>query len=275
MVTTRASALTYAATLLMAAAGASAQEAVTRTGSIAAPGDASASDVGLEEIVVTATKTGETQLQKTPLAISAFSADQLNNSVVNNVRDLVSLTPSLNVSQATASAQIYIRGIGSNNVFNGSDPDVTVQSDGVYIARAFSQFSDFIDVDRVEVLRGPQGTLYGRNAVGGTINIISRLPSDEFEAKALVAGGTYDQGQAQGYVSGPLVPDLLQGSLSANYLRHDGYVENVVPGQPDVGNANRGGVRGQLRFAPGEVLEATTRLDWSKTDENMDAYSHL
>ncbi len=275
MVTTRASALTYAATLLMAAAGASAEEAVTRTGSIAAPSDASASDVGLEEIVVTATKTGETQLQKTPLAISAFSADQLNSSVVNNVRDLVSLTPSLNVSQATASAQIYIRGIGSNNVFNGSDPDVTVQSDGVYIARAFSQFSDFIDVDRVEVLRGPQGTLYGRNAVGGTINIISRLPTDEFENKAQLTLGNFSLLQTQDYVSGALVKGVADASLSVNYITHSPYEANLVPGAPGIGEANRGGVRGQLLLKPTDAVSMITRADYNKSAEDFDSASHL
>jgi iron complex outermembrane recepter protein len=229
----------------------------------------------LEEVVVTSNKLDTVSLQKAPGAITAFSADKLDASAINSVKDLVSYTPNLNVSQATASPEIYIRGIGSNNVFNGSDPDVTVQSDGVYIARAFAQFADFLDLDRIEVLRGPQGTLYGRNAVGGTINLVSRAPSDTFEAKALVAGGTYDLGQAQAYISGPLIPGQLQASLSANYLRHNGYVENIAPGQSDVGSANRGGVRGQLRFVPTDSIEATTRADWSRIDERMDAYSHL
>src|SRR5882762_6447607 len=121
--------------------------------------DTASSGYALDEILVTATKTGETALQKTPLAISVFSADRLNDSAALNVKDLVAMTPNLSVAQTTANAQIYIRGIGSNNVFNGSDPDVTVQVDGVYLARAYSQFTDFIDVDRIEVLRGPQGTL--------------------------------------------------------------------------------------------------------------------
>jgi iron complex outermembrane receptor protein len=229
----------------------------------------------LDEVVVTANKLDTANLQKTPGAVTVFSADRLDASALNDIRDLVSSTPSLNVAQATASPEIYIRGIGSNNAFNGSDPDVTMQSDGVYIARPFAQLTDFLDIDRVEVLRGPQGTLYGRNAVGGTINVISRTPSDDFEAKALVAGGTYDLAQAQGYVSGPLMPGLLQASIAANFMRHDGYVENIAPGQPDVGGALRGGLRAQLRFVPSDSVEAITRADWSKTDEHLDAYSHL
>src|SRR5580704_1795341 len=128
---------------------------------------------GLEEIVVTATKTGAQLLQRTPLAVSAFSGLQIQDQQVANVKDLVQYTPNLEVAQSTASAEIFIRGIGSTNVFAGSDPDVTVQIDGVYVARPSSQFADLSDVARVEVLRGPQGTLYGRNAAGRTSNAIS------------------------------------------------------------------------------------------------------
>jgi iron complex outermembrane receptor protein len=275
MVTTRASALIYTATLLTVAGTASAQEAVTRAGSAAATDQEGAAAAGLEEIVVTATKTGATQLQKTPLAVSAYSADQLNTSVVTNVKDLVSLTPSLNVSQATASAQIYIRGIGSNNVFNGSDPDVTVQSDGVYIARAFGQFADFIDVDRVEVLRGPQGTLYGRNAVGGTINIISRLPTDDFQNKAQVTLGNFSLLQTQDYVSGALVKGVADASLSVNYITHSPYETNLVPGQPGAGEADRGGVRAQLLLKPADAVNMITRADYNKSAEDFASSSHL
>jgi len=230
---------------------------------------------GLDEIIVTATKTGETAAQKTPLAISVFSADRLNGSLALNVKDLVALTPNLNLAQTTTNAQIYIRGIGTNNVFVGSDPDVTVQLDGVYLARAYAQFTDFIDVQRVEVLRGPQGTLYGRNAVGGTINIISRLPSDEFHAKVQLAGGNFGMFQGQAYISGALVPGKLQFSLTGNYLRHDSYFDNIVPGKHGVGDADRGGVRGQLRFVPTDNVGMITRADWNKSNDHPDTFDHL
>ena len=228
----------------------------------------------LEEIVVTATKTGETLAQRTPLSVSVFSGDRLAASGASNVKDLVALAPNLNVSQQNVNAQIYIRGIGSNNVFNGSDPDVTVQSDGVYIARAFAQFMDFIDVDRVEVLRGPQGTLYGRNAVGGTINIISRKPSDDFAAKVQLTGGTYGQTQGQAYASGSVVPGFLQVSLAGSYQRPSDYIDNVVPGKSGIGNANRGGLRGQIRFTPASDLEFITRVDWDELSERSDSFDH-
>lgn len=229
----------------------------------------------LDEVIVTATKTGATEIQKTPLALSVYSAAQLDTSDVNNIKDLVSMTPSFNVSQTTASAQIYIRGIGSNNVFNGSDPDVTMQSDGVYIARSFGQFADFIDVDRVEVLRGPQGTLYGRNAVGGTVNVISRLPTDEFQAKTQLTLGDYSLLQTQDYVSGPLIKGLLDASLAANFITHSAYIDNVVPGGLGVGDADHGGLRGQLRVVANEAVELITRADWSRSSEHFESSDHL
>jgi iron complex outermembrane receptor protein len=169
---------------------------------------------------------------------------------------------------------IYIRGVGSNNVFSGSDPDVTVQSDGVYIARAFGQFADFVDIQRIEVLRGPQGTLYGRNAVGGTINIISRKPSDVWTGKVQLTGGNYGLFQGQAYVSGPLA-NKVQGSLSASYIRHNDYIENINPGVPGLSNANHGGVRGQLRIEPSDDIELITRADYNRGDERYDSYDHL
>jgi iron complex outermembrane recepter protein len=231
-------------------------------------------DVALSEIVVTATRTGETAVQRTPLAINAFTAQQLDDSGVGNVTDLVAQTPNLNVAQTAANAQIYIRGIGSNNVFIGTDPDVTVQMDGVYIARPYNQFEDFVDIARVEVLRGPQGTLYGRNAVGGTINIITRKPTDQFEAKTQVAAGDYGLLQGQGYVGGPLA-SVLQVSLSADYLSHDPYEKDIQPGRSGVDNAHHRGVRGQIRVTPNDNIEAITRLDWSQTDDALQGFAHI
>ena len=232
-------------------------------------------DAGIPDIIVTGTKLGETAVQNTPIAISVLSGDKLALSGASNVSDLIAMTPNLSVTKTTASAQIYIRGIGSNNVFNGSDPDVTVQSDGVYIARAFGQFADFIDVDRIEVLRGPQGTLYGRNAVGGTINIISRKPTNDFSGKAQFGVGTFGMVQGQGYVNVPVVSGVLAVSLSGNYLRHDHYVENIVPSQTGTNNANRGGLRFQARFTPSDSLEMITRADWSKLHEDIEVGDHL
>ena len=227
----------------------------------------------LEEIVVSASKTGLTRLQDTPMAVTAFDADQLAKSGVNDIKDLVEFVPGLNIAQAQVNAQISIRGIGSSNIYAGSDPDVTMQIDGVYIARPAAQFADFVDIDRIEVLRGPQGTLYGRNAVGGTINIISRAPGDEFHAEEVLTGGNYGTVQEQGYVSGPLIRDKLQGSISVDYLRHDAYIQNIVPGGHDIDTGNRGGFRAQLRYQPTSDVVATTRFDLSLLGEYFPSYT--
>ncbi len=228
----------------------------------------------VEDIIVTAQKTGAQALQSTPLTITAFSSRQIAEQQITNVKDLVQYTPNLQVAQSSANAQIFIRGIGSTNVFAGSDPDVTVQVDGVYLARPSAQFGDFLDIERVEVLRGPQGTLYGRNAVGGTINVITKAPSNSFTGKVALTAGDYGLKQGQAYISGPLIADYLQGSLSLNYIGHKGYIDNLVAGAHDVDSANRGGVRGQLRAELGKVT-ATTRGDWFSGREYLESYDQL
>src|SRR5882757_458240 len=248
--------------------------ALAATSPCLADQSAASESTDLEEIVVTASKTGAQLLQQTPLAISAFSGSQIQDEQISNVKDLVQYTPNLEVAQSTASAEIFIRGIGSTNVFAGSDPDVTVQVDGVYLARPSSQFADLSDVERVEVLRGPQGTLYGRNAAGGTINVISRQPSATFTANAALTLGSYNLVQTKNYVSGPLA-DNVQASFALSYERHDGYFKNIVPGTHDMEDANHGSARGQVRVEISDRLDATTRADWSALDENYESYDQL
>jgi iron complex outermembrane receptor protein len=247
---------------------------VAASGACFAQQSANTNGDALEEIVVTATKTGAQLLQRTPLAVSAFSGLQIQDQQVANVKDLVQYTPNLEVAQSTASAEIFIRGIGSTNVFAGSDPDVTVQVDGVYISRPSGQFADLSDVARVEVLRGPQGTLYGRNAAGGTINVISQQPSETFTADTAFTVGSDNLAQTRDYISGPLA-DHVQASLAVSYQRHDGYIRNIAPGGRDAEDANRGSVRGQLRVELTDRLDATTRVDWSALDENYESYDHI
>jgi iron complex outermembrane receptor protein len=242
---------------------------------IAAAQQAPQNSSELDEVVVTATKSGETKLQQTPLAISAFSGDQLGQSMATNVKDLAYSVPNLNISQTTSFAEIYIRGVGSNNTGNGSDPDVTVQVDGIYQARPFTQFTDFLDVDRVEVLRGPQGTLYGRNAVGGTINVVSRQPSDTFRAEEQLTLGNYGEVQEQAYVSGPIIPGTLQFSVATDYERHDDYLTNIAPGGNNVFGQNEGGIRAQLRWVVDNGFDATTRIDFHIASYDLENFDEI
>lgn len=217
---------------------------------------------GIPEITVTATKMGETSLQDTPIAMSAFTQDYLEKTGVSDVRDLVFATPNLVIAQNGNSAQIYIRGVGSNNSFAGGESSSTVHLDGVYVARPGAVFFNFLDVDRIEVLRGPQGTLYGRNSVGGTINVISRKPDGTFRAKAQATVGDYDRQVLEGYISGPVLGETLSASLSAMRTKRDGYFENVVAAGNDRGSEDNWSVRGQLRATPGDRLEILLRADY-------------
>jgi iron complex outermembrane receptor protein len=252
---------------LVAALMTGAAFAAIATSSSAQEEDATASQgFGLDDIVVTATKSGATRLQATPIAISAFGAEELHRSGTNDIKDLLQLTPAVAVSQNNVFAQLYIRGIGSNNVFNGSDPSSTVHVDGVYFSRPYSQFANFLDVERVEVLRGPQGTLYGRNSVGGTINVISRRPSDTLTARGEASYGNYNSVQLKAAVSGPLIDGLAAFSLSGAYLAHDPYRENVVASGNDINSQDEYAVRGQLLLTPWAGVEATTRMDYASSD---------
>jgi len=238
-------------------------------------GTTAADSTGLEEIIVTATKTGAMSVQKTPIALSAFSEGELQKSQIVSLKDLVSSAPGLSIGQSLSNPEIYIRGVGTNNVNAGSDPDVTMQVDGVYIARPAATTNDFADIGRIEVLRGPQGTLYGRNAVGGTINIVSKQPSDTLTGQNTLTVGNYAEVQYQSYISGPLVPQVLQASLAVTYLRHNSYLENIVPTGNDINSANHGGVRGQLRWEANDNITATTRFDWTIVSDNVNSYSEL
>jgi iron complex outermembrane receptor protein len=238
-------------------------------------GESATQRSGIDDIVITATRTGATRLQDTPLAVTAFDSAALETTGVKDVRDLASLTPNLLVTQNASFSQVYIRGIGSNNVFGGSDPSSTIHLDGVYLARPASYLTNFLDVERIEVLRGPQGTLYGRNSVGGTVNVISRKPGNALEGKAQLTYGNYDFLRAEGYLSGPLVGDRVAASVSFIGSRRDGYLENVVPGVGDLDNERTLGGRGQLRFTPSAPLEIILRADYVHSDDALAGYVKL
>jgi len=199
----------------------------------------------LQQVTVTATKMGETSLQSTPLAITAYTAEDLADHAIQNVSGIAANTPGLQLTDLSGYSQLFIRGVGSNTVYVGSDPSSTINIDGVYQARPLTFTTDFLDVDRIEVLQGPQGTLYGRNSVGGTVNIISRAPSATPTGEAQLQGGNYGLFAAQAYVSGPLTDSGILGSLAVSRLTHDFYLDNVSTGG-GLENADHYAVRGQL-----------------------------
>jgi iron complex outermembrane receptor protein len=216
----------------------------------------------LEEIVVTGNKTGAAFLQSVPIAITAVSTEALENTGASSLRDMTTLAPSLQVTDTGGSAQIFLRGVGTNLILPGSDPSTTMHIDGVYISRPFSLFSQFIDVERIEVLRGPQGTQYGRNSVGGTVSIITREPTDRLEGKIQASVGNYNARRVAGVVSGPL-SETFSGTFSGFYAKRDGRIENPYPGVEDFDSLDTHGVRGKLRFAPNDQLTLTLAADYA------------
>ncbi|TNE37815.1 MAG: TonB-dependent receptor [Sphingomonadales bacterium] len=227
----------------------------------------------VDEIIVTATKTGQQSLQKVPLAVTAFSQAAIESRGATALADLAAYTPGFTYTFNGPWSITSIRGIGTNNVFAGGDPSTTLQVDGVYYGRTTGANVDFLDVERVEILRGPQGTLYGRNAIGGTVNVITQDPGNELMGRLKLTVGENSLIRPEGTISGPLITDKLSASISARYSSRDGYIKNLMPGGHDLWDENRGSVRGKLKFTPSESLSIVLGADYTKADEYYNGYT--
>ncbi len=203
----------------------------------------------IEDIIVTAQRRA-TSLQDTPIAISAFNGDMLEERGIDDLSNLQAYVPNLNIGQEQDGFKISLRGIGLQGTSTISDSGVAFYIDNFYIGRPAGGSAIFYDIDRIEVLRGPQGTLYGRNATGGVINVIAEEPQDYFEAQAGVSFGSRDLFEARTMINMPLGEDVA-ARLSAVYSSEDGYVENINrPGDDDNPFGSDGDltIRGQLAF---------------------------
>jgi outer membrane receptor protein involved in Fe transport len=223
--------------------------------------------VFMEEIVVTSTKR-QTTLQAVPVAVSVVQSEELKQSNVQDVKDLQFLVPSLRVTQLQSSGNtnFLIRGFGNGANNAGIEPSVGVFIDGVYRSRSGSAINDLPNVQRIEVLRGPQSTLFGKNASAGVISVVTAPPSlDETTGSAELTVGDYGQFIVKGDVNGPL-SDTVGFSLSGHYNERDGYYDNLAGGDA-LGELNRYGVRGQLYFLPTDELEVRVIADYSDLDE--------
>ena len=216
----------------------------------------------LQEIVVTAQKRVE-NLQDTPIAISAVTGKALEQLNIDDIAAIAGANPALVYSEAGGEAQIYIRGIGSNIFSVGVDQSVATHIDGIYVGRSNMGLTQFLDVERVEILRGPQGTLYGRNATGGAINVISRAPTDSLEGYVSALYGSFERVDIRGAVSGPLGGGF-SARLAARSLKDDGYTEDLDPrGSNKIDDNDLQAVRGSLRWE-GESLTASLLADYSE-----------
>ena len=219
-----------------------------------------------EEIVVTATKRTQT-LQEVPVAVSVVTSETIERAQINDILDLQSLVPSLRVTQLQSSANtnFLIRGFGNGANNPGIEPSVGVFIDGVYRSRSASAIIDLPNLERVEVLRGPQSTLFGKNASAGIISIITAAPSDEFLGSAEVTAGNYGQVIVKGDVSGP-IGDNAGFSLSAGSNQRDGFAENLATGA-GYNERDRWNVRGQLVLDPTDSISLRLIADYDELDE--------
>jgi iron complex outermembrane recepter protein len=218
-----------------------------------------------ERVTVTATKAGTADIQSTPIAITALSAGTIAQLGVETVEGLAGIVPTVTVSQSPVGTPLVtIRGIGSNSAVAGADPSSTIHLDGVYLARPAMASMDLLDVERVEVLRGPQGTLYGRNSVGGAINIVTRQPTDALEARVRLTAGNYDRLRAEGALSGPLVKHKVMGGFAFLRGSRDGFVEDLDHPDHALGSEDTWAGRGQLRVVLGSRGELLVSGDYGR-----------
>lgn len=227
-------------------------------------GTASAQDdtgATVEEIVVTAQKRAE-NLQDVPVSVTAISGDSLADRGATNVMSLNNIAPGLRVSSgdAASSPKIFIRGVGLSDFNPNSSSGVGIYVDGVYIGSPLAQMAGFFDLAQVEVLRGPQGTLYGRNTNGGAINITTRRPTQTLTADASVEYATYNAINAAAAIGGPIIQDKLAFRVATQYVADDGYSYNRVTGH-DVNATKYWAGRASLLYTPNSDLEVLAQVN--------------
>jgi iron complex outermembrane receptor protein len=222
-----------------------------------------------DDIVVTARLTPE-KLQAVPIAVTAVSGDQLVRSGINDLRSLEAAAASFNLTSSNSQSSgttIRIRGVGTTGNNSGLESAVGIFVDGVYLSRPGIALGDLLDIQQVEVLRGPQGTLFGRNTSAGALNITTRLPSlTRVDGFANATYGNYDLFNVQAGLSAPIVRDTLGVRVSGAYRRRDGYIASSAG--PASGDRDRYVVRGQLLWEPSADLRVRVIGDYAKSDEH-------
>lgn len=229
------------------------------------------SSFGIEDIVVTAERR-ESSVQTTPLAINAVTGDSLQNQQITNIESLSTKLPNISFSRNGGDARIFIRGIGVDSIAPGADPRVAFYTDGAYNARVQAAFGSFYDVARVEVLSGPQGTLYGRNATAGAVNIISRDPGEEVNGYAKLTVGNYGAVRTEGAIGAP-ISDNIGVRLAFQTADRSGYGKNIVTGV-DVDDERTRAVRGKIKY-DNDTFAATLQGDYFLQDDHSAGFRYL
>jgi len=223
-------------------------------------------DQSRDVVIITAQKRSE-NIQEVPVAVTAIVGETLQDLGVTDVLDLNALSPSLQVKtdDNAANPKIFIRGIGLNDFNPNTASAVAIYSDGVYVGSPLAQMGQFFDLERVEVLRGPQGTLYGRNTTGGAINLISRKPTDQLEGDAYVEYGSFNSLTAEAGVGGPIQDGVLGYRVAGTYVRNDGYALNRLTGNRG-NNADRGSARFTLSWTPSDTFDGLFQLRYGRSN---------
>ncbi len=249
--------LSFLVSALLAAAAAHAETAPP------APTTAGADGKELADVVVTARRREE-QLKDVPIAVSALSGQQLEDHEIMAVKDIAAYTPGLNInSDSVGRVFMSIRGVGTT-LIDSVQPGVGIFFDGVYEPDTSYLNSPIVDVERIEVLRGPQGTLFGNNTLGGAINVVTRPPGDQFEGHAVLAAAGPDNYETAALsLSGPIITGTLQGRLALAYHQQDGFEKNALTG----GNMNpldQRSAHGTLRWEPADSATITANAYWDR-----------
>lgn len=227
----------------------------------------------LEEIIVTSQKREE-RLQDTPVSVTAFTGNVIRELGLTNSVDIAQQTPGLSIGTPVGEGNnpsITLRGVGLNDFNDNNEGTVAVYMDEVYLGSLAGQTFQLFDLERVEVLRGPQGTLYGRNATGGLVHFISRKPSEEVDMYMEATYGRYDQIKLEGAVGGPIT-DMIQARLAVAYNKADGYVENRIG--PDTNESDNLAGRLMVNFNLNESLSLLLNAHGAKSDVIAAAYQH-
>jgi len=220
-----------------------------------------------DEVIVTATKREQT-LQEVPVAVSVTPADLIEKAQILDIKDLSSVVPSLRVSQNQNAQQttFAIRGFGNGGNNVGIEPSVGVFVDGVYRSRAAAQIGDLPKLERVEVLRGPQSTLFGKNSSAGVISVVTAAPS--FDNTGYIEGGiaNYSGFNGRAYLSGPITENIA-GSIGGGFTKRDGYAESIIEGVEDTNDRDRFNIRGQMLFEASDNASFRLIADYGRIDE--------
>ena len=229
-----------------------------------------------ETIVVTARKREE-NLQEVPVAVTVATGEQLEESAAQDISELQADVPNLSIyagrNQSTT-LTAFMRGIGQADPLWGVDPGVGLYLDDVYVARPQGALLDVFDVQRIEVLRGPQGTLYGKNTIGGAIKYVSKPLTDQLEGRVAIAGGSYSEQDVRAVVSGALVPGKLRAKLAVASLQHEGYGTNLFTGR-EVSDKDTQAARLALDWLPSDAVKVQFSFDKTRDEAQPKGLTRL